>query len=593
MTYDIPSTRCAIYTRKSTTNRLDAEVNSLTTQREVCSAYITSQKYKSWLELPTQYDDGGKPGSNLDRPALAALMHDIEQGSIDVVVVYKIDRLTRSLVDFVRLIDLFDKRKITLVSISQAFDTSDSMGRMVLNILLTFSQFEREMIGERVRESLRARKRHGKLHGGKPPFGYQLIDDELVVDENEAHIVRFIFDEFIRTERYVGVQRSLEATDFKSSVKPLRKGGTRGGMPLSSSVAYGVLHNPVYVGEIRGHESNYPGRHQAIISREVWDAAHELTKARRKQKPGAKGTGHFLAGLLRDELGRSMRLDVKNSESYAHNYYKSTDAKWSRTEYLRAYRAHAGRLDELAIAIMAEFLRDRIRLRRALKKLGVGGAALERLAEAGSFAAERLQATDKEFLPDLFEALVVGIEVGKGHLNFNIRSWELQRFLEWDDNSVFRARRSDWPLSDANYEFSIEVRAIAAERWSSLNIKPKDNGAATKPNRGLIALIESAREAQQLVQEHRELTVAELAKKMRIRPSMFARLVRINYLAPDIVTGILDGTQPEELTRKRLMYANLPTDWSLQRALLGFEKPTRELPNYEHKGLWPTKKTEE
>lgn len=590
MTHETPPTRCAIYTRKSTTNRLDAEVNSLSTQREICSAYITSQKYKSWVELPKRYDDGGQPGSSLERPALAALMQDIEQGNIDVVVVYKIDRLTRSLVDFVRLIDLFDQRKITLVSVSQAFDTSDSMGRMVLNILLTFSQFEREMIGERVRDSLRARKRHGKLHGGKPPFGYQIIDDELVIDENEAPIVRFIFDEFIRTERYIGVQRALEAGDYRSSIKPLRKGGTRGGTAISSSISYGVLQNPVYVGEIKGHDSNYVGRHEPIISREVWEAAHALTKARRRPKPNAKGTGHFLASLLRDELGRTVYLDIQTSKGQTHTYYASTDAQWSRAEYLRAYRAHAGRLDELSIAILAEFLCDRIRLRQALKKLGVDGAELERLAEAGKPAAKRLEATGQKYMPELFEALVIGIELGKEHLSFTIRSWELRRFLEWDDNSVFRARPSDWPLSDAIYEFSIEVRAVAAQRWSSLRIEPRSKAATQKPIKGLIALIESAREAQCLVQEHRELSVAELAKMMRIRPSMFARLVRANYLAPDIVTAIFDGTQPKELTRKRLLRANLPTDWSLQRRLLGFDQPKREAREFNEDGMWTTKK---
>jgi DNA invertase Pin-like site-specific DNA recombinase len=162
--------RCAIYTRKSTNSRLEHEVNSLTTQHEICSAYIASQRYRGWTEIARRYDDGGHSGSGLERPALAALMHDIEAGEIDTVVVYKIDRLTRSLLDFVRLIEIFDRRAIGLVSVSQAFDTADSMGRMILNVLLTFSQFERELIAERVRDSIRTRKRHGRIHGGLTPF---------------------------------------------------------------------------------------------------------------------------------------------------------------------------------------------------------------------------------------------------------------------------------------------------------------------------------------------------------------------------------------------------------------------------------------
>lgn len=168
---DSPVRRCAIYTRKSTTNHLDQRVNSLVTQRELSSAYIKSQEFKGWQELPDRYDDGGQSGGGLDRPALARLMKDIEAGKVDVVVVYKIDRLTRSLLDFVRLIEVFDRANIALVAITQAFDTSDSMGRMILNVLLTFSQFERELISERMKDSIRSRRKHGKLHGGVPPSG--------------------------------------------------------------------------------------------------------------------------------------------------------------------------------------------------------------------------------------------------------------------------------------------------------------------------------------------------------------------------------------------------------------------------------------
>ena len=180
-----PLKRCAIYTRKSTNHLLERDVNSLTTQREICSAYVTSQQYRGWIELPHGYDDGGHSGSRLERPALSNLMRDIEAGSVDTVVIYKIDRLTRSLLDFVRLIEIFDRRGVALVSVSQAFDTSDSMGRMILNVLLTFSQFERELIAERVRDSIRTRKRHGKVHGGLPPFGYVATEDGLEIDESD------------------------------------------------------------------------------------------------------------------------------------------------------------------------------------------------------------------------------------------------------------------------------------------------------------------------------------------------------------------------------------------------------------------------
>ena len=279
--------RCAIYTRKSTNNRLDHEVNSLTTQHEICTAFISSQQYRGWKALARRYDDGGHSGSGLERPALAALMHDIESGEIDTVVVYKIDRLTRSLLDFVRLIEIFDRRDVALVSVSQAFDTSDSMGRMILNGLLTFSQFERELIAERVRDSIHTRKRHGRVHGGLAPFGYDFRDGELEVVEAEAEIVRFIYETFLSAGTYTAVMTAVREAGLRSSRKTSRNGTVRGGRPMSPGSVYNILQNPIYVGEIRGHDRNWPGRHAPIIDRAVWDAACALAASRARKGPAA------------------------------------------------------------------------------------------------------------------------------------------------------------------------------------------------------------------------------------------------------------------------------------------------------------------
>jgi DNA invertase Pin-like site-specific DNA recombinase len=302
--------RCAIYTRKSTNSRLDYEVNSLTTQHEICAAYIASQQYRGWAALTRRYDDGGHSGSGLERPAIAALMHDVEAGEIDTVVVYKIDRLTRSLLDFVRLIDIFDRRAVGLVSVSQAFDTADSMGRMILNVLLTFSQFERELIGERVRDSIQTRKRHGRIHGGLAPFGYELYDGDLQVVEAEAEIVRFIFAAFLRLGTYTAAMTAVREAGLCSSLKATHKGTMRGGKPMSPGSVYNILRNPIYIGEIRAHDRNWPGRHSPIIDRETWDAACALAATRTRKTRAALGTEHFLAGILWDDLGRHMLLET-------------------------------------------------------------------------------------------------------------------------------------------------------------------------------------------------------------------------------------------------------------------------------------------
>ncbi|MWV26922.1 recombinase family protein [Aurantiacibacter rhizosphaerae] len=581
--------RCAIYTRKSTNKKLDHEINSLVMQREISSSYVHSQQYKGWAELQESYDDGGHSGSGLERPALARLMHDIEAGQIDIVVVYKIDRLTRSLLDFVRLIEIFDRRQVALVSVSQAFDTSDSMGRMILNILLTFSQFERELIAERVRDSIRTRKRHGKVHGGLPPFGYISSSNGLQVDLAEAEMVRFIFAEFLRTKRYTSVMTAVREAGFCSSIKTSKSGRERGGKPISPGTVYGILQNPIYVGEIRGHDRNYEGEHEAIISSETWSAAQGVSAERKNCSPGSKETDHFLAGLLWDDLGRHMLLDLNWHRGKTYAAYASSNAMWSQREFRRAYRANADDLDRLVIASVSQFLSDRSALRKALKTLGVFGPGLESLAEKGSFAAKRIESTPSRDRKELFTSIIDRVEVGEDELSITFRALELRRFLEWTGSSPFFGRPADWPCSDAKYEHVVAVRAIAAERWPSLHISPSDPALSAKPNKKLVSLIKSARKAQSLVEEHREWSIEELAKKKGCRPTHFARLIRVNYLAPDIVTAILDGRQPATLTRDLILRSNVPTDWALQRKLFGFAAPERAIEPRDlfGRGMWP------
>lgn len=582
--------RCAIYTRKSTNRRLEHDVNSLVTQREISSAYIKSQQYKGWIELSARYDDGGHSGSGLDRPALAALMKDIEAGEIDVVVVYKIDRLTRSLADFVRLIEIFDRSNISLVSISQAFDTSDSMGRMILNVLLTFSQFERELIAERVRDSIRTRKRHGKMHGGLPPFGYVVTPDGLKIDEQEAQIVRFIFDEFLKTRRYTRVMTAVRERGFCSSVKYSPRGKARGGTPISPSTVYGIVQNPMYVGEIRGHDRTYPGEHEPLISREVWVEAQEICRERKRRKPHNRDTDHFLAGLLWDDLGRHMRLDLKTHSGKFYKTYVSSNAIWSQKQFLRQYRAKADELDAVVLASVAEFLCDRIKLRKALKGLGLFGVQLDKFAEKGPAASDRLMATPKPQLKDVFSAIMHRIELGEDYVSIEFRMLELRRYLEWKSKLTFRGRPADWSCSDARYNYVVAVRAVTAERWPSLHINPCEASTTGTPDKKLIDLIRSARKAQRLVEENRGLDLEALAKMQGCRTAQFARLMRLNYLAPDIVTSILDGTHPPQLDRKGLLNSNVPTDWAVQRRLYGFPQPERPIDprNLFGRGMWPS-----
>ena len=585
--------RCAIYTRKSTSNLLDRDINSLVTQREICGAYVTSQQYRGWVELPRNYDDGGHSGSGLERPALTRLMQDIEAGEVDAVVIYKIDRLTRSLLDFVRLIELFDRRGIALVSVSQAFDTSDSMGRMILNVLLTFSQFERELIAERVRDSIRTRKRHGRIHGGLPPFGYVATEDGLQIVEAEAAIVRFIFGEFLRTERYTAVMTAVREAGYCSSIKYSKLGLPRGGKPLCPSTVYQIIRSPIYVGEIQGHDRTYSGRHEPIISQEIWQAAQAISAARTRRAPHGKQTSHFLAGLLWDDLGRHMLLDVDWHRGKPYYAYASSNAIWSQTEYRRAYRSNADHLEKLVVASASEFLCDRKKLRAALKRLGIYGDELDDLARRGKVAAAHLDRTPPEQMEGLFAALLLRIEIGEEQISLEFRAVELRRLLLWDGATAFCGRPADWPCSDARYTLDVPACAISAERGPVVHIAPRAALEGSRPDKALVALISRARAAQRLVEENRQRSVASLAIEMRCKPGHFSRLIRLNYLAPDIVTAILDGTQPATLNRDALLKANLPMDWSLQRKLLGFPPPRRRIAERDlfGRGMWPSRQS--
>ncbi|WP_239017039.1 recombinase family protein [Sphingomonas ginkgonis] len=318
-----PFVRCAIYTRKSTERGLDQAVTSLDLQREVCHSYIKSQAHRRWRELPGRYDDGGYSGSTLARPALAALLTDIEAGRVDLVVVYKIDRLTRSLLDFVRLIDVFERHDATFVSVTQNFDTSDSLGRLILNILLTFAQFERELMSDRVRDKKAALLKNGLFAGGLPPFGY-LVEPggRLVIDPERAPLVAELFERYEITPLRELV-RDLQQRGITTRRWRSKSGLDHGGQPMTAATVGKILANSIYSGRVRRHgewvEINVP----PLISWEAWNRVDLL---RHQRAPNRPSPDRFLAGILYDELGRRMGT-VTAAPGYAvkEGYYKGQD----------------------------------------------------------------------------------------------------------------------------------------------------------------------------------------------------------------------------------------------------------------------------
>ena len=305
--------RCAVYTRVSTDERLNMEFNSLDAQREACEAYIASQKNEAWVLVPNRYDDGGWSGGTLERPALKRLIADIEDSCVDVVVVYKIDRLSRSLIDFSKLVEVFDGHSVTFVSVTQSFNTTTSMGRLTLNILLSFAQFEREVIGERIRDKVAASRKRGIWMGGFVPLGYDVRDRKLVVNEAEAETVRMTFKRFLSVGSASALARTLVA----------EKVTTKRGKLIDKGFLYKLLNNRVYIGEAVHKGTAYPGEHTAIISREQWDKVHSIIQ----QSPRARAantrarTPALLKGLIFGADGRAMTPTHARKAGRLYRYY--------------------------------------------------------------------------------------------------------------------------------------------------------------------------------------------------------------------------------------------------------------------------------
>jgi site-specific DNA recombinase len=290
---------CAIYTRKSTEEGLDQEFNSLHAQRESAEAYIKSQKQAGWVCLPKHYDDGGFTGGNLDRPALQRLLADVDKGLIDDVITYKVDRLSRSLLDFAKIMETFEKRQVAFVSVTQQFNTATSMGRLVLNVLLSFAQFEREIISERTRDKIAAARRKGKWVGGHPLLGYDVQATKLVVNEEEAIRVRAIFELYLKHQGLIPVVQELEKRGWTTKRWQTRKGHFRGGQRFTKTNVHHLLTNPVYVGKVRYKKEVHPGEHTAIIPADIWQQVQDVLG---QQGPGTTlrtESYALLKGILR------------------------------------------------------------------------------------------------------------------------------------------------------------------------------------------------------------------------------------------------------------------------------------------------------
>ena len=565
--------RCAIYTRKSSDEGLDQAFNSLDAQREACAAYIVSQKHEGWTVLPTLYDDGGFSGGTLDRPALQRLLADISARKVDVVLVYKIDRLTRSLFDFAKIVEAFDARNVSFVSITQQFNTTTSMGRLTLNVLLSFAQFEREVAGERIRDKIAASKKKGMWMGGLPPLGYDARDRKLVINKDEARTVLHIFSRYVDLRSVRALKEDLDSAGIRSKHRTLQDGTVYGGRTLSRGVLYLMLQNRIYRGEITHKGNAYPGEHKPIVDKALWDKVQAILAANRVDRATGVNVQHpsLLAGLVFDESGQRLTPTHTVKKGTRYRYYVSKSlVTGAAKDSAQGRRVPAGNLESLVVGKLRAFLADKGAILSAISDTAKIGAEQQRLIARGRQVSDEFPTLSPDAIRSSLMTLVQRIDITPEHVEIRVYRQGLHDLL-----AAPSIEPTLVPPAPRNYDadvvtFKVEAHLQRVGREMKLVVDNAENQAEADP--GLLRIIVRAHDFHERLIRDPDLTVPAIANQERLTIGYLSRLLRLPSLAPDIVAAIINGKHPPQLSAKRLMRLalRLPTDWAEQRKFLGF-----------------------
>lgn len=504
--------RCAIYTRKSTEHGLELEFNSLDAQREACEAYIKSQIHDGWRAQPTRYDDPAFSGGNLHRPALQRLLHDIDAGHIDVVVVYKIDRLTRSLADFAKLVQAFDKKSISFVAVTQQFNTTTSMGRLTLNVLLSFAQFERELSSERVRDKVAASRKKGKWTGGSVPLGYDAIDKKLVINESEAETVRTIYRRYLELKSLKHLMADLIERKIGTKHRTSLAGRHTGGIRLTYGPLAYLLKNRTYLGETGHKEFWFPGEHAPVIDPDLFNAVQNLLKnnsvVRRQQR---SDTRSLLSGVLFDDRGNRMSPSFTTKRGVRYRFYVSA-------AILSGRREQAGSVTRISAPESENTIVEALR---------------KRFTQSGDL-------TDQ----DLVSTHIERIAVSSKTTQIRLKTGEIA------ERQIELTRPQLPPLSRAHIEFH-------------------DREQVRKPDASLIEALARAHMWRKALCDGTYQSIEQLAGAVNWNPKVIRKAMRLAFLAPDITEAIIFGSQPKSLSVSVLQ--GMPAySWDRQRQLLRF-----------------------
>ena len=572
--------RCAIYTRKSSEEGLEQDFNSLHAQREACEAYVASQRHEGWTVLPEVYDDGGFSGGSLERPALRGLLAAIDAGGVDVVVVYKVDRLTRSLADFAKIVEVFDAKSVSFVSVTQQFNTTSSMGRLTLNVLLSFAQFEREVTGERIRDKIAASKRKGMWMGGNVPLGYAARDRSLAIDPEEAATVRQVYDLYARLGNVRLVQREADRLGLVSKRRPRPNGRVLGGVGFTRGALYKLLSNPVYAGDIVHRDKRHRGLHAPIIVPEAWEAVQrQLTsQAARARGQASAQSPSLLAGLIVDEAGAPLTPTHANKKGRRYRYYvsralvagpkaepaPSTSDRAPRKSdaTTNTWRLPANEIEMLVIEAVYALLIDQSRL---MDQLGLGMLrpdALDATLASSAQLADALKGAAGHEQRDLLQAIVERVEIGSERVIVDMNTVAIWAELGAQDMSV------DPDARDPRLHLTIPIRL--ARRGSELKLVMADR-PETHRDRNLIGRLAKGYLWFEELRTGAVQSLAAIAEREGITVPMVRRACDLAFLSTDMIEAILAGEQPIEINTEAFKVSYpLPIGWEEQRRVLGY-----------------------
>jgi site-specific DNA recombinase len=564
--------RCAIYTRKSSEEGLDKEFNSLDAQREAGKNKILSQRHEGWELINEHYDDGGISGGTMERPALQRMIDEIKAGKIDIVLVYKIDRLSRSMLDFLGMIKFFDEYNVSFVSVTQDLNTDTAMGRLVLNVLQSFAQFEREIASERIKDKIALSKQRGMWMGGTIPLGYDAVESKLHVIEDEAKIVRFLFDSFIETSSPTETIKLSKLYGYKSKARRTSTGKHYPAKNFTTSSLYQILRNQIYIGKIEHKEKGevYDGQHDAIISDEIFNQAQSILQSNPKYRirKSNKDNPYLLKGLLKDPKGYSLTPTYSKKKDKIYRYYVSTHAIKTTYDNCPLKTINAQFLEEIILDQAKRALtnvewvqrmqvqsNDEVKLsdiRKGLKNFDMMWAEL--------FPAEQAR-----IIQLVIDTIIVHLD--KIIITFH-PSGMLSVLHQFMPDLKTHGDIDDPMVMEIPVQFQRKAKRKRITTPDGRNVVDMSN---ENIDEALIKAIARAHRWKEMLDTREVKSIREIAAKEDVPKSYAARIMCLTELAPDITSAILNGTQPPELQLKDLIKVGpLPLAWNEQRKMLCF-----------------------